>query len=65
MNNRKVSVFGFTETNIDWNNHKLTARLKAKLRRHCKHANISTSTSTVKLRTDYKPGGTATVMMKR
>ena len=65
MNKRKVSVFGFTETNIDWNNHKLTARLKAKLRRHCKHANFSTSTSTAKLRTDYKPVGTATIAIKQ
>jgi hypothetical protein len=61
MTTREVAVFGLAETNVEWSNRHLTARTKAKLRRHFKHASMSTSTSSIKFETYYKPGRTATI----
>ena len=65
MVKKNVSIFGLAETNIEWNNHKLSSRLKAKVRRTCQHANIATSTSSIQSATAYKPGGTSTIAIKQ
>ena len=63
MNTRKVSVCWFAETNFEWNWEKTTARLIAKLRKTAGKATIATSTTNLKFKSTYKPGGTATIAL--
>ena len=58
----KIAIFGLTETNIEWNKHRTKAIMKATLRKHFKYAIMTTSTTTMKFKDDYKPGGTCTII---
>jgi hypothetical protein len=58
----KVAIFELTETNIEWNKHRTKAIMKATLRKHFKHAIMTTNTTTMKFEEDYKPGRTRTVI---
>ena len=65
MNTRKVRVCGFAERNFKWNKTKTTARLKAKLRNIAGKVTMTTSTTNLKFKTNYKPGGTATIALHK
>ena len=65
MTTRQVSVCGFAETNTEWQAEKTRARIKAKLRKVAGQATITTSTTNLKFKTIYKPGGTATIALKK
>ena len=52
-NNNNVSVMGLAETNTEWNNPRLTSRIKAKLRQQSNHAHMTTSTSAIKVTSYY------------
>lgn len=62
-NKRGVSILGLAETNTEWNNNRLTSRLKGRLRKQSNHLNMTTSTSAIKVQSYYKPGGTATIAL--
>jgi hypothetical protein len=64
MTTRQVSVCGFAETNTKWHAKKTKARLKAKIRKIAGQATMTTSTTNLKFKTIYKPGGTATIALK-
>ena len=65
MTTRQVSVCGFAETNTEWHAEKTKARLKAKLRKIAGQATMTTSTTNLKFKTIYKPGGTATIALNK
>ena len=65
MTTRQVSVCGFAETNTEWQAEKTKARIKAKLRKVAGQATMTTSTTNLKFKTIYKPGGTATIALKK
>ena len=64
-NTNNVSIMGLSETNTEWNNYRLTSRLKAKLRKHSNHGHMTHSTSSIKVSSYYKPGGTATIALNK
>ena len=64
MKTRQVSVCGFAKTNTEWHAKKTTSRLKAKLRSIAGQATMSTSTTNLKFKSIYKPGGTATIALQ-
>jgi hypothetical protein len=65
MTSKETAVFGLAESNVEWANRQLQARIKAKLRKHYKNTRIATSTSSIKFDTYYKQGGTATIAQKK
>lgn len=60
----QVDIFGIAETNIKWNKkHQTTARRLCQ--RHYNSALIATSSSNDITKTDYQPGGTATIITNK
>ena len=62
MAKQKVSIFGLSKTNIEWNKNQTKGIMKAILRKHFAHAILETSTTRMKFEEDYKPGGTCTAI---
>jgi hypothetical protein len=65
MHTNNIAIYGLTKTNVEWNNQKTTARLKALVRKRFSHTTIATSTSTMQFKENYKPGGTCTIAVKQ
>jgi hypothetical protein len=63
MKTRKVSVCGFAETNVEWQAKNTKARLKSKLRHIAGKSTMTTSTTSLKFKSTYKPGGTTTIAL--
>lgn len=58
---QKIDIFGICESNINWNtNNRMLA--KAKCQKAYGLAMISTSSSNESTKTEYQPGGTATII---
>jgi hypothetical protein len=62
MAKNKVAIFRLTETNIEWNKYRTKAIMKATICKHFDHAILTTSTTRMNFKEDYKPGRTCTVI---
>ena len=64
MTANNFDIFGITETNIHWNNGEVYRRLMHEAKRYTKdsHTNITPSDTQVDWHTQYKPGGTVTIV---
>jgi hypothetical protein len=65
MQQKQVDVKCKTETNVEWNNKKFKHEYTQTTRRYDRHAQIAVSTSIVKFKKLYKPGGTNTTSYGR
>ena len=57
MTDREVDVFGWAETNLEWNDYKLNAELFPIFKKHFPQGKWLPSTSKIPFTTNYKPGG--------
>jgi hypothetical protein len=65
MTTRQVSVCGIAETNTEWHAEKTKSTNQSKLRNITGQATMTTSTTNLKFKTIYKPGGTATIAIRK
>jgi hypothetical protein len=61
LHEHSVDFIGITETNINWN-EKIRSDTRQKFQQNYQSALISTSSSTDPTKTNYQPGGTATII---
>jgi hypothetical protein len=59
-----VDIFGNTETNINWN-EKIRNEARHQCQQHFNSTLINTSSSSELTKTNYQPGGTATVILNK
>ena len=57
MTDREVDVFGWAETNLEWNDYKLNAELFPIFKKHFPQGKWLPSTSKIPFTKNYKPGG--------
>jgi hypothetical protein len=64
LNDLQVDIFGIAETNLKWNT-RLQETARSICQRHYHSALLSVSSSTDPTRTEYQPGGTATIITNK
>ena len=57
MTDREVDVFGWSETNLEWNDYKLNSEMFPIFKKHFPQGKWLPSTSQIPFTTNYKPGG--------
>ena len=57
MTDQQADIFGWSETNIEWNDYILNAKLFPIYKQHFPRGKWLPSTSNIPLETTYKPGG--------
>lgn len=58
---KKVDIIGFSETNVEWNQRLFQRRFLLFLQKYDSQVKLSTTTSSLRFDSLYKPGGTCTI----
>ena len=55
-------VTGFVESNLDTTQHSVMAKLYKAVQNHSDHSRLQASSSSIKASSEYKPGGTISIL---
>merc|ERR1712115_738444 len=64
MTIQDINICGWSETNIEWNDHRIYQKLYQIMKRHYQGGTWQPSTSNIAMKSTYKPGGNLMILNK-